>query len=300
MYKFLINEEFSGKEFDINYRYDISLTSCPIDERSKFSKEIAKASSIQQIELYYEQETLSLTIDDKTESLFDFLQRKDIWGARSILFDATNLSFPELVIVLRLSLSLKSVGRIGFIYTEPAEYTSKVVTPLEIRGFDLSYKINPLDFIPRFYNALESGLKNYLLAFVGFEQTRLARLVDPDLTETFTKLSVAFSVPPFQAGWETHSLMAHSRIFENNKIEDAFFTPGNQPYESYLLIQRLKKADDEAHLTLAPFGTKPTSVAVALAAAEDENISVLFDFPAKKTDRSKGIGITHHYPILIE
>lgn len=300
MYKFLISEEFSGEKFEINYKYDVSFTSSPIDQRSKFSKEIALASSSKQIDLYYEHDTLSLNVDNKTESLLEFLQRKDVWGARSVLFDATNLPFPELVIMLRLSLSLKSVERIGFIYTEPSEYASKIVTPLEIRGFDLSYKINPLDFIPRFYNTVESGIKNYLLAFVGFEQTRLARLVDPDLTETFTKLSVAFSVPPFQAGWETHSLMAHSRIFENNQIEDAFFTPGNQPYESYLLIQRLKKVDDEALLTLAPFGTKPTSIAVALAAAEDENISVLFDFPEKKTDRSKGIGTTHHYPILIE
>ncbi|SDU33187.1 hypothetical protein [Nitrosomonas ureae] len=299
---FLPSEEFPEQTTLLSDKYDIAFTAEPVDERGQFSKKISLSNSNSHVKISYHHDTLAVELNGLTENLINFLDRKDVYGAKSILFDATNLSFAEIVIVLRLALTTGTIEKVAFIYTEPESYSSKIWTPLEIRGFELSNKINALDFIPRFYQANSSN-KNYLLVFQGFESTRFSRLIDPDEGEPYSKLSVAFSVPPFQTGWETHALMANSQIFNSNKVEEIFFIPGNQPYEAYQLINETFNVvlpGYETNLTLAPFGTKPTSIAVALAAAENEKISVLFDFPTKKTGRSSGIGPSHHYPVLLK
>lgn len=304
MYSFLIPEEFYRPEnphqidFSLNFKYDLSLTTSCVDSRGEYSKEVAAQSSNKQIEVSYDHNLLSVSYGNRKESLQEFLNKNDIDEANSILFDATNLAFPEIAIVLRAALTNSKVNRVGFIYSEPASYLVKVTTPLETRGYDLSSKINKLDFIPKFYNHSNSENSAYLLAFLGFEYTRLARLIDPDETEPFKHMAVCIAAPPFQTGWEMHALMAHSHLLEKIKIDDTHFVPGNQPYETYKKIGFVKKAN--SNLTLAPFGTKPMSIAAALAAAEDETISVIFDFPTKKKDRSTGIGNTHHYGVLVK
>ena len=231
-YQFLTPREFVQEEMVLPFKYDISFTSDVVDTRGEASRYFAKNNSVTQKAIAYNHDSLQMVIDGKKVDLIDFLSREDVFLAQSILFDATNLSFAELAIVMRLAISTNAVKRVSFIYVEPLKYSMKVWSPTEFRGVDLSKKIHDVDFIPTFYQRTLSSHKNYLLAFLGFEDVRLAKALDPDSGANFETVSAVFSVPPFQVGWETHALMANSRILKEQKLEEAFFVAGNQPYDA--------------------------------------------------------------------
>ncbi|MEK0161904.1 hypothetical protein WLQ65_22630 [Pseudoalteromonas piscicida] len=302
MFNFLTPMEFYQQEVLLPFKYDIAITSQALDPRGEVSQFNAEKSSKRIINITYDHNELTLSINGVSVGLIDFLSQKSVFSSKSILFDATNLSFAEIAIVMRLAIKTMSIERASFLYTEPEKYSAKVWSPLEARSFNLSNRINLVDFIPTFYQRSLSSKKNYLLAFLGFEDIRLAKALDPDNGTSFDNVSIVFSIPPFQAGWETHALMANSRVLKEHVIEESFFTAGNQPYDAYNLIEKVistTKNGYNSNLTLAPFGTKPTSIAAALAAAKNEDISVLFDFPEKSINRSQGVGKLHYYPISI-
>lgn len=303
MYEFLTPFEYLEEQVVLPFKYDIAFTAKAVDTRGEVSRFTVQRNSKQQIDITYNHKELSVSINDDIYDLISFFTNYNSFQAKNILFDATNLSFAEIAVVMRLLIDSKSADRVSFIYAEPEKYSMKIWSPLEVRGFDLSKKIHTVDFIPTFYNRTLSSRKNYLLAFLGFEDIRLSKALDPDNGADFDAVSAVFSVPPFQIGWDTYSLMANSRVLKEQKLEEAFFAAGNQPYEAYQLIEKAIKFTSNGYnfnLTLAPFGTKPTSVAVALAAAKNKEISVLFDFPEKQNNRSEGVGKIHYYPITID
>jgi hypothetical protein len=235
--------------------------------------------------------------------LFDFFESTHFLDQESVLFDATNLGFAEIVIILRHIVDNGVADNIGFFYSEPSFYKDKVTTPNQVRAFDLSEKVNDIDIIPSFYSHVGDDIGSYLLAFLGFEDVRLSRALNTDEGNDFDELSVAFTVPPFQTGWEGHALMANSLVLENeSNLRESFFVSGNQYISAYRLIVEQKQYAERANmvLSLAPLGAKPSSIAVALAAATDKELNVLYDFPKRKPMSSSGIGKSHHYRVEIE
>jgi hypothetical protein len=302
MYSFLCPKEFFGEKVCLEHKYDVGLLGKSHDTRGNVSRVVVREQSTKQIELDYFHETLTVNVNAVETGLKAFFECNLFEGVESILIDATNLAFAEIAAILRLARNTKSVSRISFFYCEPDKYNMKVWTPVEIRGFELTETLHKVDFIPTFYNQGSQCSSKYLLAFLGFEDNRFSRIIDPDLGADYNSIGAAFSVPPFQTGFDTHSFMANSRVLHDNQIEEPFFVAGNQPYDAYHLIERLKKMCyvNSQELVIAPIGTKPTAIATALAAAEDSSISVVFDFPTKREQRSRGIGKSHYFPIELK
>ncbi|MFY0678397.1 MAG: hypothetical protein JXR18_14060 [Neptuniibacter sp.] len=300
MYEFLPSKQFPGNNINLGFEYDLGLIGESVDTRGNVSVRIVRDHSKLQHELKYDHDNLSVRHGNSHIALKEYLKGSCFEGIKSLLIDSTNLPFAEIAIALRAALRSGAVERISFVYCEPDEYKMCVWTPTALRGFELTEKLNEFDFIPTFYSSYVDK-NSYLLAFLGFEDTRFKRVIDPDLGGGFSGIGAAFSVPPFQTGFDNHSLMANSRVLHDSNITEPFFVAGNQPYDALELIGRVwraRKSESES-LVLAPLGTKPNAIAVALAAAEDEEISVIFDFPVKRSNRSEGIGTSHYFPIRV-
>lgn len=302
MFSFLPSKQFkSNQEVDIEFKYDLGLLGESVDKRGSVSRIVVRENSNAQLELSYEHENFKVKVGKSEMTLLDFLKSNFFSNSKNILLDTTNLSFPEIAVLLKAIFNTSQPHRISFLYCEPDKYNMKVWSPADIRGFELTHKLSPVDFIPTFYNASLPGKEKYLLAFLGFEDTRFSRVIDPDFGGEFSAIGAAFSVPPFQTGFETHSLMANSRVLQDNNIDEPFFVAGNQPFDALELISKLIRscAASNQELVVAPLGTKPTAIAVALVAAMTEDVSVIFDFPEKKNNRSSGVGTIHYYPLVV-
>ena len=302
MYSFLCPQEFVSGNITLPQKYDIGFLGTSYDPRGNVSRRKVKDHSKQQIDFAYNHESLTVEVNSIDQNLRDFFNGPLLSDIRTILIDATNLAFAEIASIFRLINNKKNVQKVSFIYCEPEVYNSKVWTPTDVRSFQLTESLSEPDFIPTYYNQASLGLDKYLLAFLGFEDTRFARIIDPDLNANYAAIGAAFSVPPFKTGFDTHSFMANGRVLENNHIEEPFFISGNQPYDAYNLIKKLKRqcVVQKRELIIAPIGTKPTAIATVLAAVEDPSIGVVFDFPKKRSQRSTGIGSSHYYPIELK
>ena len=54
---------------------------------------------------------------------------------------------------------------------------------------------------------------------------------------------------------------------------------------------------DEERLIILPIGTKPHGIGAALFACEYNDVGVVYDYPAKRQERSKSIGDWHLFNV---
>lgn len=291
-------------EIDTNYiseaRFDVGFTSSTYDDRGLCSKNIVNANCDILFEVQYDFETYSLKVNNDIIKLNELSSHFNNHNAQRIIFDSTNLSFAEIIILLNIYIKTFSVGFIEFIYVEPDEYSSRKPGPLSTHSFDLSDKIHDTAAIPPFYYEVGMDDRAHLMAFLGFESDRLARALNPDEGANHNTLSVAFGVPPFKTEWEVHSMMQNVQTLSQYSPQDCYFIPANNPRTAYHIIEHVNQSlDEDERLILAPLGTKPEAIGVALYTVLNERIGVLFDFPQKRQKRTKGIGPIHNYSVMI-
>lgn len=289
MFSFIENRLIENDTKKLQDKFDVGFIGSPLDIRGKHSISLIKQISKSYKSISYNNMNHSVTIDDTTTPLLNLNQEEMFGTSASVVVDATNLAFPELAILLRFLLKSAHAQRVSFIYSEPQQYTKSVYREPTIH-YELSDNIESPQFIPSFFSFNRSRIK-HLFAFLGFESRRFIRMVDPDDGEVYGSVNPIFAVPPYQPGFEKISFDENSRVLEKSNNSDCFFVPSNQPYSALKLLREIydiyeKLGED---LVVAPLGNKPCSIATAMAAAENERISVLFDFPTKKSNRSSGV-----------
>ena len=285
---------------DIKETFDIGFIGSPLDIRGRSSIAIVKNKAAQIHKIEYQQSNYSIQIDGVEHPLIDYMKSKPFDAAESVLIDATNLAFPEIAILLRLIHTNSNVKTVSFIYCEPEKYTKAVYTDAASR-YELSDNIEEPQFIPSFFTFNRKKPKR-LFAFLGFEARRFTRMVDPDDGETYESINPVFAVPPYQPGFEKVCFDENSRVLEKISNHQCHFVPSNHPYNALKLLRKAiniyEKADND--IVIAPLGNKPCTIAVAMIAAENENVSVIFDFPTKKSNRTDGVKNTYLFSALVE
>ncbi|MBR9907537.1 MAG: hypothetical protein GYB30_05720 [Gammaproteobacteria bacterium] len=299
MFSFTENRLIVDGTKELRDKFDIGFIGSPLDIRGKHSISLIKQISKTCKSINYNHMNHSVTIDGTTIPLLNLNQEEMFGNAVSVVVDATNLAFPELAILLRFLLKTARVWKVSFIYSEPQQYTKSVYGEPTIH-YELSDNIEPPQFVPSFYSFNRSRTK-HLFAFLGFESRRFIRMVDPDDGEVYGSVNPIFAVPPYQPGFEKISFDENSRVLEKSSNSDCFFVPSNHPYSALKLLRETydtyKKLGED--LVVAPLGNKPCTIATAMAAAENERISVLFDFPTKRSNRSSGVEKVYLFTALI-
>lgn len=290
-----------GVAGQLSRSYPTALCGKALDDRGRHSVTVARQASESCHEVSYNLETFELTIDSVTVRAGDHAALRARFPGQAILLDATTLDVPELLLLTR---AFSSTRHIGYLYVEPEKYRKRLSAGPDSHGFSLSSGYRPFAPIPGFTPELSAQRQGRLLAFVGFESTRLSRVLSPDEVGYVKSWSVAFGVPPFQASWEMHALVQNAEVLNDARqgsenSQDVFFVGANDPLAAYNLIGEVCRSIDpkSERLILAPLGTKPASISVALFAAMNQNVRVTFDFPHRLAERTEGVGKAHHYGV---
>lgn len=286
-----------------SWTYDVAFVGSPIDDRGRLSVNKATDAAIRAAEVSYDAESFALIVDgvDFAANNRGFRDLMSIYPATRILLDASTLEFPEMLLLIKAFLSAESL-EIGFLYVEPDLYEERRGPEAEdLHAFALRDGYTAFAPIPGFTPMLSDTRKARLLAFVGFESTRLRRVVFEDEGSRINAFSVVFGVPPFRASWEMHAFMQNANILKEPTLEEVLFVGANNPRATYNLIRKVAGCCPNSEvMTLAPLGTKPMSIGAALYAAQySTGIRVIYDYPKTRPNCTRGIGKIHHYTVRI-
>lgn len=207
-----------------------------LDDRSRFSAPLSRSLARRSVHVQYDPLTFVLTVGGeafRSDDLEDIPRR---FPAASIVIDATTMEFPDIALILRAYRRLAPTQtRCVFIYTEPREYVRRPAVEGHAPGsaFDLSLGFRARNAIPAFMPMLSDHHKAHLVAFLGFEGARLLRVLSDDDGHFYRDVTVVFGIPPFQATWDMHSLLANTRLIDQH-APSVRFSGANNPRGAYL------------------------------------------------------------------
>lgn len=222
---------------------------------------------------------------------------KRLNNTENISLESTTLGYSELLTLLYSINLVEKNYKIKIYYVEPEKYNKK-----ESDSYDLSKEYSNHKYIKPFIlpspHDSTSSEEATLISFLGFEENRLGRVLY-ESENKYNKLISIFPVPGFKFGWENISLSRHSIFLKNEK--DIFYTPADNPYESYKLLKKITSNLPDERIVIMPIGTKPCSIGAAIflintkETKELDKVACKYDFPTKKIGRSHGISKIYEY-----
>lgn len=273
-----------------------------LDDRSRFSAPVTRALARRSALVQYDPLRFELKVADEAFRADDLQDLPRKFPARTIAIDATTMEFPDIALILRAYRRLSfTPPRCVFIYTEPEEYVRRPTEEAAAPGsaFDLTMAFRAKNAIPAFTPLLSGDHKAHLVAFLGFEGARLSRVLSEDDGHFYTDVTVVFGIPPFQANWDMHALMANTRLIEQHS-PSVRFSGANNVRGAYLLLQEVHRGLTGSQcdrLAVAPFGTKPAAIGAALYCVEHDAMRAVYDHPERKTGRTCGVHRTHWFEV---
>lgn len=141
-----------------------------------------------------------------------------------------------------------------------------------------------------------------MMMFLGFEGHRIGSLLQTEELNTDNAICL-LGIPGYKLGWEKTTLENNYKqleVLKNNKNTSFEFAAANDPLKTYDLINVSYKAleYERRNLCLAPFGTKPATLAAAQFAVNHAGIILLYDFVNKKARRSLGTDLVHTWSFV--
>lgn len=302
--QFIRQDVFTDQDIKSLQGYDIAFHGqSDIDDRSKFSADLARQGARASYVVSYNSDTFTLTVGDKTYKSDAIVDLPNEFRASSILIDATTMEFPEIVLILTAYYSRPrgSKPRCAFIYSEPLGYTKKTKEEAVSLGvvFNLSSGFKARNPIPPYTMMFRAGNRVRLVAFLGFEGGRLSQILNEEDGQYYEQVTVVFGMPPFQATWDLHALMANHRLLQREKTSVRYCS-ANNPRAAYQLLREAHHATAGGatnRLAVAPFGTKPMAIGTALYCVENPSLHVVYDHPMRVKGRSYGVHCTHLYEV---
>lgn len=275
-----------------------------LDERSAHSAALSSSMGRRTFLVSYDPTSFELVVGDRVYKADGMEDMPRDFRAGSILLDATTLEFPEIVLLLHAyhSLARGTRPRCAFIYVEPEKYNRKRPQEAAAQGsaFHLSNGFRAKNAIPPFACMLSAHNRAHLVAFLGFEGGRLSRILNDDDGYLFGRVTVVFGVPPFQATWDLHALMANHRLLQQDNTS-VRYCAANNPRAAYQLLHEAHRALQGSssldRLAVAPFGTKPMALGAALYCVESGRLRAVYDHPIRMPGRSEGVHRTNWYEV---
>lgn len=219
--------------------------------------------------------------------------------ATSVLIETTTLGFVEILYIVSALNDCSSISCINFLYIEPEHYNEidSVENPLP-HNFALSKSLGQLIPLPGFTkNFARKNFSTHLIAFLGFEASRLGRVLEDDEGAAISKFSVGIGIPAFVPGWENHTMDCNVEYLDHPRRQDITFFSANNPQTAFESIAEVSQSlNDNERILIAPFGTKPAGIgAILYAVSNPDMCGIIYDHPLRQKDRSKGVGRCHMF-----
>lgn len=281
-----------ANDISIEKRYDVAITHAETyDDRDSWSEKFIQKTSDKISKIKYHPNEVSLEIDNKLIAIKDISTHK-IQEER-ILIDATSLSLPEIIHIFEIMNN--DSKSFDIIYVQPSNYKKKESKDIDkSMSFDLSDDGIGIQQLPPYIGYTENS---EMFISIGFEGHRIGALINTDEYKKDNAICL-IGVPAFKLGWEIKSLSNnHKQLVDLKKnLSCRFrFSGANDPLKTYELIDNVYSSlkYEKRNLCLAPFGTKPSTIAAALFAVNNKGVIVTYDFVQKKPKRSDGTDLVH-------
>jgi len=269
----------------------------PCDERGEQAVSALRDRGIAVHHLVYMPETISLSLDGEKlecDELSEWLSdHKTSW-----LLEGTTLGTTELVLATKEVLSCGS-SALCYLYVEPQRYKRQEHRRvIHARDFSLTRESNGFQAVPGFAYMLDEGSSQSVLFFLGFEGERLDQAFEQLPIQPRTA-SAVFGVPAFQPGWEVDSFANNARLLRERGIGSSLYYCGaNDAATTFRLLERIygEKPSDQ-RLFVAPIGTKPQCIGLALFLANHCDVGFIYDHPVRGIGRSTGAGSWHVFDV---
>lgn len=212
-----------------------------------------------------------------------------------VVVDITSLAVQS-IFILTMAFSSKPINDIFALYVEPTRYNIQPDAGL-IPVFSLSALLNDVKAIPGYLRAPQEELPSSLYALMGFEGGRFDRI--REYYQNDESIRPVVPLPSYSAGWHLLSLKGNLGTLLGTKTAHAINrVTASNPFHALAFLQdRYGEMSQFRQMIVAPIGTKPHSLAVAVFAVQHPDVVVVYDHPVSRKDRSLGIGTIHGYDL---
>lgn len=219
-------------------------------------------------------------------------------GVKSLLVEASSLSFPEILYVTVAAIE-SGIRTLRFIYVEPREYRRDIKGRLcDQRNFDLSDNRRFVG-IPGFLHNLSETEAGQAVFFLGFEGSRLGQALEQQEVLRGWRKHAVFGVPAFSPGWEIDAMANNVQYLAQG--DEVNYAAAASADAAYRLLSILREQDkEERPILVAPLGTKPHAIGSALFLIENESMDralLLYDHPTRSSGRSTEVRRWHFYDV---
>lgn len=282
--------------------FDLCIIGNVLDDRGNAATAYLKANSKDSLRINYLPDNFQIEYNDSVIDADDFAQVLQGYQDKNIILECTTLGFVEILLCCKNILKTLST-KLSFLYVEPKFYRQKPKNNVfHRRDFDLSEASHGYEGIPGYSILLQDDVKSNVVFFAGFEAARIDsaledfQMIDPKLC------SIIFGVPAFRAGWEIDSFSNNIEIIEKRGISgDIKYCGAADPLSTYLVLKEIEASiNEDEQFVIAPIGTKPAGIAVALFATLNENINLLYDHPKNDMKRTTEVSNWHLYEAFIK
>lgn len=276
-------------------RYEWAFVGAAIDERGRRSLALVRNSAAHTAEVEYDPDSFMLRVGEQHFRVSDLEGISQAFPGNPVL-DATSLDPVEILILTAAFMRDLAGRRLGFVYTEPARYRpSGNAAGMDI-AFNFALRFRGMKSVPGFAGELREDENGRLVACLGFEPERLDRILQDDEGTFIKHITLVFGVPPYRTSWEMHALLPHERIIRQNHTCELSFAGANNPKATYECLRTVLQATgDDERLIVAPLGSKPSAIGMALFSCCRENVRLKYDFPIRREGGTEGVGSIHRY-----
>ncbi len=270
-----------------------------LDDRGRASVQELGEKASQLIELTYDPETIQIRIagnrvnaDSLHETLHPMLNGP-------VVLEATTLGFVEILLCCR-ALHELGIAAFDLVYVEPERYRRpRRQHLLHRRDFELSSDVPGYRAIPGNAMLLGDRTPQKGIFLLGYEEARLRRAFEDLQMIRPSKSAVMFGVPAFTPGWEMDAIANNISIIREQNIRGGVhFCGAENPAAVIEILSDIHAAlGQNERLFIAPIGTKPHGIGVALFVAQHRNVGIIYDHPRRTEGRSVEIARWHLFSI---
>lgn len=213
----------------------------------------------------------------------------------TVIIDSTTLGLPEIYYLIKQFIELNFL-QFKIIYIEPLSYNKDDNDEFyKLSHYPIGFKPIPGAVGDLHHEDLELGI-----FFIGFDSSRMEIALEEFQMIQGKTIKTIFATPAFNSGLEMESIVPHLNILIDNRDFEIDFCSALDPTSSFEMLNFYKKSlDDGKKLFIAPLGTKPTTIATALFANLNTDVSLLYDHPMNLENRTLGVKDWHIYSIFL-
>ena len=279
--------------------WQVALHGVALDDRGGAVVRQIEGKAAEPVTLVYDPQTLEMEVAGNRVDADAFPEALRSLVTGSVVLEATTLGFVEILLCCRALHDLR-IDAFDIVYLEPGDYhRPRRRHLLHRRDFELSGNVSGYRAIPGHGILLRDRTPHKGVFFLGYEEARLRRAFE-DLQMIRPSVSaVALGVPAFRPGWEMDAIANNIGVIREQNISGGVHFCGaeNPVAVIEVLSEILGGLEPNERLFVAPIGTKPHGIGVALFVSQHRNVGIIYDHPQRTRGRTSETAHWHLFSI---